>query len=78
MDDWENVTKNQQLVPLPHPHPVDEIIADYLKEESPKRPADSASLDVLNETMAGLKEYFERGLGRILLYRYVSSPWKPA
>ncbi|MCQ8205932.1 hypothetical protein NP569_26970, partial [Vibrio parahaemolyticus] len=21
VDDWENVTKNQQVVPLPHPHP---------------------------------------------------------
>ncbi len=69
VDDWENVTKNQQLVPLPHVHPVDEILNDYLAHEKPNRPAGSASLDILEETMAGLREYFDKSLGRILLYR---------
>lgn len=69
VDDWENVTKNQQLVPLPHPHPVNEILDNYLEYERPHRPADSASLDVLDETVAGLREYFDKCLGRILLYR---------
>lgn len=71
VDDWENVTKNGQLVPLPHPHPVNEILDAYLQYERPHRPADSASLDVLDETIAGLREYFDKCLGRILLYRYV-------
>ncbi len=26
VDDWENVTKNQQLVPLPHPSPLSKIL----------------------------------------------------
>ncbi len=69
VDDWENVTKNQQLVPLPHAHSVDEILNDYLAHEKPNRPAGSASLDILEETMAGLREYFDKSLGRILLYR---------
>lgn len=74
VDDWENVTKNQQLVPLPHPHPVSEILADYMTYEKPKRQEGSASMDILEETVAGLREYFEKCVGRILLYRYVLSP----
>ena len=69
VDDWENVTKNQQLVPLPHAHSVDEILDDYLTFERPHREEGSASLDILEETIAGLREYFDKSLGRILLYR---------
>jgi len=72
VDDWENVTKNQQLVPLPHPHPVNEILDDYLAFERPHRQEGSAAMDILEETVAGLREYFDKCLGRILLYRYVS------
>ncbi|KAH6848284.1 MRG-domain-containing protein [Chaetomium sp. MPI-CAGE-AT-0009] len=70
VDDWENVTKNQQLVPLPHPHPVEEILNDYLAYEKPNRQEGSASLDILEEAIAGLREYFDKSLGRILLYRF--------
>lgn len=69
VDDWENVTKNQQLVPLPHAHPVEQILNDYLAYERGNRQEGSSSMDILEETMAGLKEYFEKCLGRILLYR---------
>lgn len=69
VDDWENVTKNQQLVPLPSAHPVNSILADYLAYEKPKRIPGSAQADILEEIVAGLKEYFEKCLGRILLYR---------
>lgn len=73
VDDWENITKNNQLVPLPHPHPVDEILNDYLAFERPSREDGSANMDILEEVVAGLREYFEKSLGRILLYRYVSN-----
>jgi mortality factor 4-like protein 1 len=69
VDDWENVTKNQQLVPLPHHHPVNVILNEYLASEAPKRQPGSAQADILEEVVAGLKEYFEKCLGRILLYR---------
>lgn len=69
VDDWENVTKNQQLVPLPSAHPVNSILNDYLEFEMPKRLPGSAHADILEEVVAGLKEYFEKCLGRILLYR---------
>ena len=71
VDDWENITKNNQLVPLPHPKPVNVILEDYLGYERPHREEASASMDILEEVIAGLREYFEKALSRILLYRYV-------
>ncbi|KAH6682976.1 MRG-domain-containing protein [Halenospora varia] len=70
VDDWENVTKNQQLVPLPSAHPVNSILDDYYNYEMPRRIAGSAQADILEEVIAGLKDYFEKCLGRILLYRF--------
>jgi mortality factor 4-like protein 1 len=72
VDDWENVTKNQQLVPLPSSHSVNSILDDYLNEEKSKREPGSAEADILEEVVAGLREYFDKCLGRILLYRLVN------
>ncbi|KAI0484398.1 MRG-domain-containing protein [Xylariaceae sp. FL0804] len=70
VDDWENVTKNMQLVPIPHPKPVSQIIQDYTQYELPKRIEGSSHEHLLVETLVGLKDYFERALGRLLLYRF--------
>lgn len=78
VDDWENVTKNQQLVPIPHPHPVDTILADYIAHERQVREEGSVERDLMEETMAGMREYFDKCLGRILLYRCVLSFSCPA
>lgn len=69
VDDWENVTKTQQLVPLPAKHSVNAILKDYVENERPKRQVGSAQADILEEVVAGLTLYFEKCLGRILLYR---------
>jgi hypothetical protein len=69
VDDWENVTKNQQLVPLPVAFPVDTILRDYEAEELPRRTPGSPEASILEEMVAGLREYFDKCLGRILLYR---------
>lgn len=69
VDDWENITKNNQLVPLPHPKSVNQILENYLANEKPHREEGSASMDILEEVVAGLREYFEKALSRILLYR---------
>ena len=70
VDDWENVTKNLSLVPLPSAHPVNEILSTYFDEEKGKRRLGSAEADLLEEVVMGVKEYFEKCLGRILLYRF--------
>jgi len=69
VDDWENVTKNLQLVPIPSAHPVNSILDDYLAFEKPKRQDGSAQAGILEEVVDGLREYFDKCLGRILLYR---------
>ena len=70
VDDWENVTKNLSLVPLPSKPSVNEILTSYFDEEKNKRHLGSPEADLLEEVVAGLKEYFEKCVGRILLYRF--------
>ncbi|KAF4995090.1 hypothetical protein FGRMN_5385 [Fusarium graminum] len=70
VDDWENITKNNQLVPLPHAKPVTKILDDYLAHERPHREEGSSSMDILEEVIAGFREYFEKALSRVLLYRF--------
>lgn len=69
VDDWENVTKNQQVVALPAKAPVNQILEDYVEEEKTKRASD-AEVDVLEEVIMGIKEYFDKSLDKILLYRF--------
>ncbi|KAA8901394.1 MRG-domain-containing protein [Sphaerosporella brunnea] len=69
VDDWENVTKNQMLVPLPRDPTVSEILETYKNSSSKKRPG-SAEADIFDEILAGLKLYFDKSLGTILLYRF--------
>ena len=71
VDDWEYVTKNQQLVSLPRQPNVVELLEEYSElrrkvRQSQKLPADD---DELNEVVEGLKVYFDKALGTILLYR---------
>lgn len=69
VDDWENVTKNQQVVALPAHHSVNEILLAYSEEEKPKRTT-TADIDVLEEVIMGIKEYFDKSLDKLLLYKF--------
>lgn len=75
VDDWENVTKNLQLVPLPHPHPIRQILNDYFDSEKSRRVPDSTDMDILEEFVHGIEEYFNKSIGRILLYRFERQQW---
>ncbi|KAK6583068.1 hypothetical protein PZA11_004144 [Diplocarpon coronariae] len=76
VDDWENVTKNQQLVPLPAKVSVTVILDDYVEYESGRRLTGTPQSDLLPEVVTGLKEYFEKCLGRVLLYRFERSQYQ--
>jgi mortality factor 4-like protein 1 len=78
VDDWENVTKNSQLVPIPHPHPVNDILNDYLAHETKIRGQDEIEMDLVEELVSGLREYFDKSLGRTLLYRYAFHSLPPS
>ncbi|KAG7530765.1 hypothetical protein FFLO_04807 [Filobasidium floriforme] len=72
VDDWEAVTKNNQLVTLPRTPNVKEIIEEY-KEYCKKKRADKKATRadaLLEEIMAGLVVYFDKCLGNNLLYRF--------
>ena len=70
VDDWENVTKNLSLVPIPAEHPVSEILDTYFEEEKGKRRLGSAEADLLEEVVQGTRDYFDQCLGKLLLYRF--------
>ncbi|SMQ46382.1 unnamed protein product [Zymoseptoria tritici ST99CH_1A5] len=70
VDDWEKVTKDQKLVPMPAPVSVSTFLNDYYESESIHRRPNSADAEILEEVIAGIKEYFNKSLGRILLYRF--------
>jgi len=71
VDDWEAVTKNNQLVTLPRSPTVLEILADFqthvlaLKNTDLRDPT-----TVLPTVVAGLQVYFDKSLGANLLYRF--------
>jgi mortality factor 4-like protein 1 len=70
VDDWERVTKNNSVVKLPAEKTIRQIFKDWRDEEEPKRKGNRIDMDVLDEVVAGIMEYFEKMLDKILLYRY--------
>ncbi|KIO27401.1 hypothetical protein M407DRAFT_191103 [Tulasnella calospora MUT 4182] len=71
VDDWEAVTKNNQLVPLPRSPTVEEILGEfkeYCSSSDKKLPRSKET--VLPTLISGLLLYFERSLGNNLLYRF--------
>ncbi|KAK3650344.1 Esa1p-associated factor [Elasticomyces elasticus] len=70
VDDWEKVTKEQKLAPVPATVPASLFLDSYQDQERYQRRPNSADADILEEVVAGVKEYFNKSLGRILLYRF--------
>lgn len=70
VDDWENITKNLQLVQLPSSKPASVILDEYFEETRVRRRLNRTETDILEEVIQGLKEYFNKACGRLLLYRF--------
>ncbi|KAK0444994.1 MRG-domain-containing protein [Desarmillaria tabescens] len=71
VDDWEAVTKNNQLVDLPRKPNVVQILALFEKHVLETRPPELRQPEVLIHTIiSGLQVYFDRSLGSQLLYRF--------
>ena len=70
VDDWENITKNLQLVQLPSGKPAGVILDEYSDHVNVSGNRNSTERDITQEVVAGLKEYFNKALGRLLLYRF--------
>lgn len=69
VDDWENVTRKEQLVPLPRTPNIKQILHEY-GEHYRATHTDASSVAVLAEVLAGLKLYFDKSLAHNLLYRF--------
>ncbi|OLY82142.1 Chromatin modification-related protein eaf3 [Smittium mucronatum] len=72
IDDWEFVTKEKLLVELPRSPTVSQIIDQYnvyLLENAEKRKS-RKNEEISKEILVGLKNYFDKALGAILLYRF--------
>ncbi|KAG0165327.1 Esa1p-associated factor [Apophysomyces sp. BC1034] len=70
VDDWENVTKNQQLISLPRDPNVSEILARYKRFKKEKKSSREVDEDLLEEVLHGVRIYFNKALGTMLLYRF--------
>ncbi|KAI6103806.1 MRG-domain-containing protein [Pisolithus croceorrhizus] len=72
VDDWEAVTKNNQLVPLPRKPNVLDILQefkDHVLEMGKQTSLRDPEL-ILPTITSGLQVYFDRSLGANLLYRF--------
>ncbi|KAI8145902.1 MRG-domain-containing protein [Fennellomyces sp. T-0311] len=67
VDDWENVTKNHQLVPLPRTPSVSEILQQYF-HGARGRLTPTRDDETLQLVVDGIKLYFDKSLGSSLLY----------
>lgn len=76
VDDWEKVTRENRLVPLPSKAPVSLFLDDYTAAETLNRRPGSAESDILSEVVAGVREYFNNCLGRMLLYKQERPQWQ--
>ncbi|KAF8301449.1 MRG-domain-containing protein [Clavulina sp. PMI_390] len=70
VDDWEYVTKNHMLVPLPRNPTVQDVLKEFeqhiLEMQTPLKHAQA----IIHTLIAGLQTYFDRALGSLLLYRF--------
>lgn len=64
--DWENITREQMLVPLPREPSVSAILDAFLESKQWK----GAQLEQTKAVCDGLRQYFNRALGLVLLYRF--------
>eukprot|EP00937_MAST-01D_sp_MAST-1D-sp2_P000529 g529.t1 len=67
VDDWEAVTREpRHLVPLPRSPSVAQVLAEFVEA---KRKSVPNAVQNFQEVCDGIKLYFDRALGTILLYR---------
>ena len=67
VEDWEKVVQDQKIMRLPRSVTVANILDLFV--EAKKKKSSNSSATVHLEVVAGLREYFDRTLGKLLLYR---------
>ncbi|KAH3687329.1 hypothetical protein WICPIJ_001673 [Wickerhamomyces pijperi] len=69
VDDWEYITKDHQLISLPANTTVQDILEAYQGSFGTNQ-LDITETEKLKEFCSGLRLYFNRSLGKLLLYRF--------
>lgn len=64
--DWENITRNQTLCPLPRDVTVSQILDKWTKTKKDKSDQQAQAVEVA----AGLKRFFHGSISVLLLYRF--------
>ncbi|KAJ2498236.1 Esa1p-associated factor [Coemansia sp. RSA 1972] len=79
VDDWERVTKDRLLVPVPRSPTVAQMLDQYQEHrrtsKDKRRPLRHDN-EIVDEIIDGLKVYFDKALGNILLYRFERYQYK--
>ncbi|KAI9015149.1 MRG-domain-containing protein [Gaertneriomyces semiglobifer] len=72
VEEWEWVTKEHKLVPLPRTPTVQDILQSYSLVAPTYFSKHNAThlASTLAETLEGLRLYFDKALGNLLLYRF--------
>ncbi|TFJ81399.1 hypothetical protein NSK_007360 [Nannochloropsis salina CCMP1776] len=71
VDDWELVTRPpHHLVPLPRSPSAAAVLSSFLAHKKEQGTASTVQLARLEEMLHGLREYFDKALPLILLYRH--------
>ena len=75
VDDWEYITKNNQLVPLPRKPSIHTILQGYKQHmieimDENDEGKKNRNIAVLDEIINGLEMYFNRAISSNLLYRF--------
>ncbi|KAK2718644.1 hypothetical protein QYM36_005850 [Artemia franciscana] len=70
VDDWDLVTRQRKLTNLPAKLTVEKILDDYVKSKVNGKGTSNAKDSIVQECVAGIKDYFNTTLGTQLLYKF--------
>jgi len=66
IEDWERVSREKALVPLPRSPSVHELLSEFVAAKAKR----SSHERLYTEVCDGLRSYFNQALGAILLYKF--------
>lgn len=66
IEDWERITREKKLVPLPVQNNISSLLEDFVQAKAKR----TTHVRLYEEVTDGIKSYFNQALGSVLLYKY--------
>mmetsp|Transcript_39647 Transcript_39647/g.98833 ORF Transcript_39647/g.98833 Transcript_39647/m.98833 type:complete len:289 (-) Transcript_39647:180-1046(-) len=66
LEDWERITRERKLVPLPRSPSISELLEEFLQTKAKR----SSHERLYGEVVDGMRSYFNQALSSLLLYKY--------